>query len=271
MPSVAANTDLSADVSAMIDTDDTREEREICRIGEEALEAVRQTFDRWMQVACALDIGRQKAMIATGADDVQDRTYRKAFSRWLARHPKFNNQEELPDSTRSWLLRCYDYQGDIISWRHRQGAKEMIRYNYPETVFLRWAKAEPPDLLTAAQREKKPRTSRKEATDEIKDATARLKEATDDLEARRAKQFDLSPARIDDSIENFTEVYGKEQALRFAGRILHGPLSDTPEVPAAEPTQDRVDEADWPALDLDSYEGLSLAWLKMTQAYGSRE
>jgi hypothetical protein len=162
------DTDLSADMSAVIDTDDTREEREICRIGEEALVVLKQTFETWMLVARALDIGRQKAMIATGADDVQDRTYQKAFGRWLDRHPKFADKEMLPDSTRSWLLRCYDHQSEIMHWRRQQGAMEMVKYNYPETVFIRWARKEAPDLLTEAQREGRSSKGKKRPSEEQK-------------------------------------------------------------------------------------------------------
>lgn len=114
---------------------ESQDEAEIIRIGEEAVRAVRQTFERWMEIGRALEVGRHWAMAEAGTNQPIGRTYAKSFSRWLERHPVFGS---LKESTRSWTYRCYENRVEIAKWREERGAGEIDRYNYPETVFKRW-------------------------------------------------------------------------------------------------------------------------------------
>jgi hypothetical protein len=81
--------------------------------------------------------------MSAGTDDPQDRLYQKAYSRWLDRHPQLG-EKHIKKPTRYWLFLCYDHQSEISDWRKEQGTVEMTRYNYPETVFTRWARKERP-------------------------------------------------------------------------------------------------------------------------------
>jgi hypothetical protein len=207
------------------------------RIGEEALDAVRQTFDNWMAVARALDLGRVRAMAETGANDIQDRHYQKAFSRWLDKHPKFNDRAGLPRVTRMWLLRCLDHLGDILAWRRSRGAAELVKYNFPETVFKRWARAENPELLSELERQRPRREKKRKpaAVHAIDEATQDLRNIVDDVVAAtggaRALVFDMSAELISESAQNFVEIYGAEDTARFARELLA--LIEPPVVPDA--------------------------------------
>jgi hypothetical protein len=95
-----------------IQTDD---EIEIIRIAEAAITAVKQTFDRWMEIARALEIGRRYALDEARTNDVTSRAYGKAFSHWLQRHPRLDNKNVIPGSTRKWLFACYDHLPEITA------------------------------------------------------------------------------------------------------------------------------------------------------------
>lgn len=126
--------------------DEMQDEAEIIRIGEEAVRAVRQTFERWLEVARALEIGRHWAMSEAGTNQPAGRGYNEAFRTWLKRHPIF---DEIKESTRTWLYKCYQHRHDILKWREQRGVGEIARYNYPETVFKRWERATDPEVAIA--------------------------------------------------------------------------------------------------------------------------
>jgi hypothetical protein len=164
---------------------DPRTEAEIIRRAEEALVRLGQTFDHWMEIARALDLGRQQALAETGANSPQGALYSGAFSRWLKQHPKLNDKKLLPGSTRHWLFKCFDHEGEIREWRNSRGGDEIVRYNFPETVFKRWAREERPDLLTeegSATSQPKPKLLSQ--TDQLKAENSRLQQEVLELQAK---------------------------------------------------------------------------------------
>lgn len=172
--------------------DETREEAELIRRGEDALDIVHQTFEHWMEAAVALDIGRRKALDETGANSIHDRFYAKAFGRWLDKHPKFKDRERCPGATRLWLLRCYQHQSEIMAWRKIQAVKtqgkETVKYNYPETVFKRWASHERPDLLLNPDEDDDvPKRSTAPQRTATESPTAKAVRLEEELAAARAK------------------------------------------------------------------------------------
>jgi hypothetical protein len=108
------------------------EEQTISR-GEEAIDAIRQTFDRWMEIAAALNIARREAQ--QQVDAIKGRGYNEAFSIWFDQHPKF---KAIKTSTRHWLLKCYDNLEAIQAWRATLKQEALMRNNYPETVYYKW-------------------------------------------------------------------------------------------------------------------------------------
>lgn len=200
------------------DIDDA--EAAVIEQGLDALRAVKQTFDRWMEVARALAIGRRHAMAEAQTDDTDDRGYRKAFGRWLAAHPPFDDPRVLSPMTRSWLLRCYDHEAEIVAWR-KDKPLELTRYNYPEQAYKRWARVCRPELLTEQQRKGAGDNGRSRPSEErrrqsqaaaIEEAVAKLDHAADNLQGIAAGTqltLDLSsPELINESAQMVIDIYG---------------------------------------------------------------
>src|SRR5262245_22104974 len=73
---------------------------EIVRQGEEAMRrlAKGQSWDDWVRVMRAFDIGRSTAMLEAKKNEPQGPRYREALRRWLRCHPAF---ESIDKSDRS--------------------------------------------------------------------------------------------------------------------------------------------------------------------------
>ena len=114
---------------------ESEDEVTIIRIGVAAVESVMQTFERWLDIARALEVGRRIAMRVGHTNRPEGANYNGAFSQWLALHPQL---QRIKPATRTWLYKCLEHELEILEWRRRQGDAEHSRYHYPETVFKRW-------------------------------------------------------------------------------------------------------------------------------------
>lgn len=180
----------------------TPTENKIILIGEEAVDRLRKTFDHWMEIARALDVGRKASLRAAEMPEDTPRGeegggYNKYFNAWLVNHPKLRLSEK--DSTdrsiRSWLYKCLDHENDIRRWRNGKGIVELTRFNFPETVFKRWAKDEDfvdPDAKPK-RRGKKKDQKQKEDERELDYARREIKTLRDELgDWENEKPIDLA-------------------------------------------------------------------------------
>ena len=126
---------------------ETMDEIKIIRLGEKAVENLKRTFDHWMEIARALEAGRQACLRAAGvAEDIkrgeEGGAFAKLYSEWLKQHPKLklSDTPASEKTIRSWLFKCLEHEIEIRAWRKDKGLVELSRFSFPETVFKRWAK-----------------------------------------------------------------------------------------------------------------------------------
>ena len=143
---------------------------DIVRRGQEALQRLRRSYDDWMDVAEALDVGRTQVMRELHTNKPVGRRYAKEMGEWL----RARGFHLINEGTRNRLLECLQHKTEIEKWRARLTDAERFRFNHPDTILRKWkaASAVPnPNTL--------PKTS----------AYAKLKEANIELQERlhRAK------------------------------------------------------------------------------------
>jgi hypothetical protein len=93
----------------------TEAELEIIRLGEEAVRPrVPQTFNNWLRIGHALDVGRRIAMRTAYTTRTQGFSYNAAFNRWLAQHPGLQlKSSTAPGFTNAWITSRKSWRG----WR----------------------------------------------------------------------------------------------------------------------------------------------------------
>jgi hypothetical protein len=112
--------------------------RDILREGEEAIERIakNEAWDDWCAVMLAFDAGRSYAMREAGTNRTDTPAYRKAYRKWLERHPAF---KRIHKSDRSKILKCFDHLDEINDWRcKRVPPHKLLKLNYPPTVLAHW-------------------------------------------------------------------------------------------------------------------------------------
>jgi hypothetical protein len=111
---------------------------EILRQGEEAMArlAKGQSWEDWIRVMRALDIGRSTAMLEAGTNRPFGPRYTAAVAKWLRLHPAF---EAIHSSDRSRFLKCFDNLEAINEWRRKNVPPDrLLKLNYPPTVLSHW-------------------------------------------------------------------------------------------------------------------------------------
>src|SRR6516165_4062517 len=161
-----------------------------------------QTFEDWLLVGQALEIGRGWARRRANAPS--GRGFNEAFSVWLTD----NGFAEIDKGTRSRLAEIIEHRPEIEAWRQKLSLRERLRKNHPNSIWRGWE----------ADKRKRGQAS------EIDDATARMQQLIDKAELRigpdPAQLFDLSPDHLDASVENFLAIYGEVDARKFAIALM---------------------------------------------------
>lgn len=167
------------------------------------------TWDDWVVVGTALDIGRTECMRRAGSNHPIGRAYNEAFSAWLAR----NEFADIDKGTRSRLLDCIEHRAEVESWRASLKLDERLRLNHPNSVWRRWQSARKLRDARPARRNLIPPL---EAA--VENAVGRLENASPGI------FFDLSPEHIGESIDNMIEIFGepavKDLHKRLTERFL---------------------------------------------------
>jgi hypothetical protein len=109
--------------------------------GREALSrlAKHQTWEDWLAVGVAIDIGRQHAMRVSGKNTPEGKGYNQAFSNWL----KDEGFDRLDKGDRKRLMDCIDHQAELEEWRRILTLSQRLRLNHPSTVWRRWQQSVP--------------------------------------------------------------------------------------------------------------------------------
>ncbi len=111
-------------------------ERRTIRAGRDAWEAINKTqsFEGWLQIGRALQIGHDLALRATGANAPMGRRYSLTFSQWLGEHG-FGGMQK---SVRSVAIELSEHAGAITAWRDSLPERQRKRLIHPLSVTRRW-------------------------------------------------------------------------------------------------------------------------------------
>jgi hypothetical protein len=174
-----------------------------------------QTFEDWLLVGQALEIGRQLAMRRAYTNQPVGRAYNTAFSDWMAT----NGFGDIDKGTRSRLADIMAHRPEIETWRQKLPQSERLRKNHPNSIWRGWTLDKRKDGQPVEDAQKTTPKPRKGAAGAIEDAVDRLHAQVDNIEdltgSARALVFDMSEERIAESVTNFIEIYGKEDATGF--------------------------------------------------------
>jgi hypothetical protein len=129
-----------------------------CRQGAQAWKRLKgdSSWNDWLKVGLALQIGREWAMHQAGVSAPQGKGYNLAFGEWLVTH-KFNDMDK---SERARLFEVMDNLGPIEAWRATLPLNQRLKFNHPNTVLRRWKAAIEPESDTEMDPSKKKPTLR---------------------------------------------------------------------------------------------------------------
>jgi hypothetical protein len=110
---------------------------EIVRRGKHAMERLRRSFNNWMDIAEALQVGRAESMRAAQTNQPTGKRYEKIIRGWLVA----NSFHVIDKGTRNRLLECLQHRAAIEKWRATLTEGERFRFNHPDAVLRRWKAA----------------------------------------------------------------------------------------------------------------------------------
>jgi hypothetical protein len=94
----------------------------------------RKTWQDWLQVGYALQIGRSAALKAAGTNAPFGKTYTKAMGEWL----RANQLDDIGQQVRHRLLQCIENIIAIEKWRSGLDEPRRLRFNHPDSVWHHW-------------------------------------------------------------------------------------------------------------------------------------
>jgi hypothetical protein len=128
--------------------DDEPERREVAarfaehrtvRAGLECWQAIgrAESFEAWVKIGKALQIGRDYSLKATGANRPMGQIYCRTFSAWIDQH----GFAAMPKSTRSVAIELHENAEAITAWRDTLPERQRKRLVHPLSVTRRWKAA----------------------------------------------------------------------------------------------------------------------------------
>jgi hypothetical protein len=108
-------------------------------IGRQAWKRIKEdsSYNDWMAVGEALDIGRSECMRLAFTNEPRGRAYNEAFSRWLGE----NGFADIDKGTRSRLDEIMKNRPAIEAWRATLASNERQRINHPSSIWRKWQSA----------------------------------------------------------------------------------------------------------------------------------
>ena len=106
------------------------------RTGVECWQAIgrAESFEAWVKIGKALQIGRDYSLKATGANRPMGQIYCKAFSAWIDQH----GFAGMPKSTRSVAVELAENVTAVEAWRSTLPERQRKRLVHPLSVTRRW-------------------------------------------------------------------------------------------------------------------------------------
>jgi hypothetical protein len=154
------------------------------RRGQEAWKRHKEdaTYNDWLAIAEALDIGRTEAMAEANTNQPEGSRYNKLFGEWLAGH----GFDDIDKGDRSRLFDILENRAAIEGWRRTLPRAKRFAYNSPSTVWRRWQASIKPKDDAATQAKSARAKAAFGALRETKEENERLRAQVEELEAARA-------------------------------------------------------------------------------------
>jgi hypothetical protein len=108
--------------------------KEIVRRGQEALDRKRRSFDDWLLIGGALEIGRIEVMRAANTNLATGKRYERQMAEWL--HAR--GFHLIDKCTRSHLSDCLKHRAETAEWLAPKTEGERFKLNHPTTVLRKW-------------------------------------------------------------------------------------------------------------------------------------
>jgi hypothetical protein len=145
---------------------------EIVRRGREAMERKRRSFDDWMLIAEALQVGRTEIMWANNTNTPIGKRYETGMAAWLLAR----GFHLIDKCTRNHLFECLKHRAEIAKWLALLTDGERFTLNHPTTVLRKWkAKTVVPDP-NASPKKPSPMAKLKEAVILLEEENHRMRE-----------------------------------------------------------------------------------------------
>ena len=206
---------------------------EIVRRGQEALDRKRRSFDDWLLIAEALEVGRAEIMAALHTNRPTGKRYEHAMGKWLLAR----GFHVIDKCTRSHLLECLKHRAEIGKWRDDLKKKdefEHFRLNHPTTVLRKW-KAEAGVPGASKQKNPSPMAKLKEANIELQEKLYRAEK-----ELARGGGDLWTP---EDTAEAIAGVMLDKLTTSKAERVARAILSNLKERKKAAPSKSAAQDA----------------------------
>jgi hypothetical protein len=171
--------------------------------GRQAWKRIRSdsTYEDWMAVGQALDIGRSECMRTAGTNEPRGRGYNEAYSSWLSEY----GFADIDKGTRSRLAECMANRSAIEAWRQALSLTERLRLNHPNGVIRKWRAATTVSAKTSPTT--KPLDSLKLENLRLQEELHRIKQNGGDLFSTKDTAKDIARVLFDILSENkFGEV-----------------------------------------------------------------
>jgi hypothetical protein len=106
------------------------------KAGAQAWQAITtvETFDSWKKIGAALHVGKQHALVLTGANRPWGSNYSRALCEWM----KANHFDRMPSSLRSVAIEMHEHIAEITAWRSTLPERQRQRLNGPQQNVRRW-------------------------------------------------------------------------------------------------------------------------------------
>jgi hypothetical protein len=144
---------------------------ETIRLGQAAMTRLARSWDDWMLVAAALDVGRTEAMRTAHTNQPVGKRYEREMARWLSA----NGFALIDKGDRSRLLDCLEHRDKIERWRAGLTSNQRAKLNHPSAVLRKWRKSIAATVPDAEPKRLSPHAKNKEIIIGLEEENHRLR------------------------------------------------------------------------------------------------
>jgi hypothetical protein len=197
---------------------------DIVRRGQEAWARLRvgRSWDDWITVGEAIQVGRHHAMIEARTNEARGSRYESIFGGWL----RTTGFDTLDKADRKRLLDCLGHRAQIEAWRQTLPTNKLLELNHPTSVWRKWRNATVAGNVATSQQVPRlsPVAKLKQEMMRLEEENFRFRRAGDDLFSGRDTAADiarliadrlqqLSPTKVQQVLDHLRQVVSDRAAL----------------------------------------------------------